>query len=159
MKTGSCRVNRTENAVFSVLMAAFMGGSPFVANAAGRRADAALTRAAQAQRATLRQVPATLIEASPERRHGARGTPAQWQGPDGLRRTGRVFAPAGTQAGGRVKVWIDQAGDVVPPPLQEAEIANRVELAEGLAAAGFAAALGAIGWLTRQGMDRHRTAS
>jgi hypothetical protein len=55
-----------------------------------------------------------------------------------------------------VKVWIDRAGDMVSPPMQQAEIANRVELAQGLAAAGFAAGLGVIGWLTRQSLDRRR---
>src|SRR5213076_727095 len=50
-KTRSREVERTENAVFGALMAAFMGVSPFVANAAGRRADATLARAARAQRA------------------------------------------------------------------------------------------------------------
>jgi hypothetical protein len=161
-KTGSREAERTENAVFGALMAAFMGVSPFVANAAGRRADATLSRAAQAQRATLRQVPATLLRAAPAHRHGARGipdTPAQWQSPDGLLRTGRVCAPAGAEAGSRVKVWINQAGDVVAPPLRQAEIAARIELAQGLAAAGFAAGLGAIGWLTRQSLDRRRQAA
>jgi hypothetical protein len=72
--------------VFGALMAAFVGASPFVANAAGRWADATLSRAAQARQATLRQVPATLLQAAPAHRHGARevpDTPAQWQSPDG----------------------------------------------------------------------------
>jgi hypothetical protein len=161
-KAGSRRVDQTENAVFGVLMAAFMGASPFVANAAGRWADATFSRVAQAERATLRQVPATLLRAAPGPRHGARrvpDTPARWQSPDGLLRTGRVFALAGAEAGSRVKVWINQAGEVVPAPMQQAEIANRVELTEGLAAAGFAAGLGVIGWLTRQSLDRRRSAA
>jgi hypothetical protein len=161
-KAGSRRVDQTESAVFGVLMAAFMGASPFVANAAGRWADAAFSRATRAEQAALRQVPATLLQAAPGSRHGARkvpDTPAQWPGPDGLLRTGRVFAPAGAAAGSRVKVWINQAGEVVSPPMRQAEIANRVELAQGLAAAGFAAGLGVIGWLTRQSLDRRRPAA
>ena len=155
-------MDQTENAVFGALMAAFMGVSPFVANAAGRWADATLSRASQAQRATLRQVPATLLQAAHAHGHGARDvpdTPAQWQGPDGLPRTGRVSAPAGAEAGSRVKVWINQAGDVVAAPMQQAEIASRVELAQGLTAAGFAAGLGVIGWLTRRSLDRRRQAA
>ena len=102
--------------MFGALMAAFMGVSPFVANVAGRWADATLSRAAQAEQATLRQVPATLLQAAPARRHGAKeipDTPAQWHSPDGQLRKGRVSAPAGAEAGSRVKVWINQAGDVV----------------------------------------------
>ena len=75
-KTGSREAERTENAVFGALMAAFMGASPFVANVAGRRA----------------------------RRHSRRAGP-------------------------------------------------------GLAAAGFAAGLGVIGWLTRQNLARRQQAA
>ena len=46
------------------------------------------------------------------------------------------------EAGSRVEVWINQAGDMVAAPMRQAEIASRVELAQGLAAAGFAAGLG-----------------
>ena len=107
----------------------------------------------------MRQVPATLLQAAPGHRHDAREvphTPAQWHSPDGLLRTGRVSAAAGAEAGSRVEVWINQAGDVVVPPMEQAEIAHRVELAQGLAAAGFAAGLGMIGWLTRQSVGRRR---
>ena len=139
-KAGSRRADQAENAVFGALMAAFMGVSPFVANVAGRWADATLSRAAQAEQATLRQVPATLLQAAPARRHGAKDvpdTPAPWHSPDGQLRKGRVSAPAGAAAGSRVKVWINQAGNVVAPPMQQAGIASRVELAQGLAAAGL----------------------
>jgi hypothetical protein len=43
--------------------------------------------------------------------------------------------------------------------MEQAEIAHRVELAQGLAAAGFAAGLGVIGWLTRQSLGRRRQAA
>ena len=160
-KHGSREADRTENAVFGALMAAFMGVSPFVANAAGRRADATLSRAAQAQHATLRQVPATLLQAAPAHRHGAgtfRIRPRNGRVRTAAR-TGRVSAPAGAEAGSRVKVWINQAGDVVAAPMQQAEIASRVELAQGLAAAGFAAGLGVIGWLTRRSLARRQQAA
>ena len=161
-KAGSRQVDQAENAVFGALMAAFMGASPFVAYAAGRWADATFSRVAQAQQASLRQVLATLLEAAPGHKPGLREVPdtrAEWRSPDGLLRTSRVFAPSGAQAGSRVKVWINQAGDVVAPPMQQAGIANRVELAQGVAAAGFAAGLGVIGWLTRQSLGRRRQAA
>jgi len=161
-RAASRRADQTENAVLGALMAAFMGVSPFVAHVAGRWADATFSGAAHAQQATLRQVPATLLQAAPGHRHGARevpDTPAQWRSPDGLLRTGRVSAPAGAEAGSRVKVWINQTGDVVAPPMRQAEIASRVELAQGLAAVGFAAGLGVIGWLTRQSLGRRRQAA
>jgi hypothetical protein len=76
--------DRAETAVFGGLMAAFLGGSPFVAYAAGRWAAAKLTREAQAEQASLCQVPATLLQGAPRRDGSAGGavadTPAQWRG-------------------------------------------------------------------------------
>lgn len=158
-KAGSRQADRAENAVYGVLMAAFTGASPFVAYLAGRWADAAFSQIAQAEQATRRQVPATLLEDARGHRHGTRevpGTLAEWRGPDGLLRTGLVVAPAGARADSRVKVWVNRAGDAVAAPMQQAGIANRVELAQGLAAAGFAAGLGLTGWLARQRMARSR---
>ena len=45
-KASSRRADQKDNAVSGVLMAAFMGASPFVAYAAGRWADATFSRAA-----------------------------------------------------------------------------------------------------------------
>jgi hypothetical protein len=50
---------------------------------------------------------------------------------------------------------INQAGDVVTPLGQY----DRVELAQGLAAASFAVGLGMTGWLTRQRLERCRNAA
>jgi len=50
---------------------------------------------------------------------------------------------------------ISQAGDVVTPPVPY----DRVELAQGLAAASFAVGLGMTGWLTRQRLERCRNAA
>ena len=163
-KTGSREVERTENAVFGALMAAFMGVSPFVANAAVAGPTPPSRGRLQAQRATRARFRTTRPQAAPATGRASvdSSTPprGKWaRSMHGLLRTGRVCAPAGAEAGSRVKVWINQAGDVVAPPLRQAEIANRVELAQGLAAAGFAAGLGVIGWLTRQSLDRRRRAA
>ena len=152
--------HKTETAVDGVLMAAWMVASPLVAYAAGRWAYATLSREAQAQRATLRQVPATLLQPAPVRRaDGTRGMLAQWRLPDGTLRTGSVSAPSGTAAGGTVMVWVNQAGDLADPPMRQADIANGTELAQGSAAALFAVALAVIGRQAHHGFDRRRTAS
>jgi hypothetical protein len=144
--------------VFSGLMGAFLAGSPFVAYAAGRWADAALARRARLQRNALFQVPATLLREAPLRTgSGTRETRtalAQWRAPDGQLRTGPVCAPSGAAAGSTVTVWVSQAGDLADPPLRQPEIADRTELAQGLAAAGFAVVLAAIGELTRKSLDK-----
>ncbi|HTX29616.1 MAG TPA: hypothetical protein VME19_21635 [Streptosporangiaceae bacterium] len=145
---------KTESAVSGVLMAAFMAASPFVAMAAGRWANAVLSRKAEAQRSALRQVPATLLR--PARRQG---TPAHWSLPDGTLRTGSVSAPVGAAAGSKVMVWVNQAGNPADPPMKQTQIADRVELAQGSAAAVFAIGLAAIGRQARQSLDRRRIAA
>ena len=155
--------HKTETAVDGVLMAAWMVASSLVAYAAGRWAHATLSREAQAQRAALRQVPATLLQPPPVRRRRAAGavrdTPAQWRLPDGTVRTGSLSAPSGTAAGSTVMVWVNQAGDLADPPMRQAQIADGTELAQGSAAALFAVALAMIGWQAHHGFNRHRTAS
>ena len=154
--------DRTETAVFSGLMGAFLAGSPFVAYAAGRWADAALSRQARLQRNALFQVPATLLGEAPLRTgsgtRSVRHVPAQWRAPDGQLRTGPVCAPSGAAAGSTVTVWVNQAGDLADPPMRQPQIAGRTELAQGLAAASFAVALAAIGELARKSLDKRAAA-
>lgn len=159
-RTRTYSSDRTETAVFGGLMGAFLAGSPFVAYAAGRWADARVSRAARLQRTTLRQVPATLLQAV-RSASGARTVPdtvARWAAPDGQLRTGPVAAPSGAAAGSTVRVWVNEAGELADPPMRQSEVANRTELAEGLAAAGFAVALAAIGGLARKSLDKRRRA-
>lgn len=152
--------HKTETAVDGVLMAAWMAASPFVAYAAGRWAEAMLLRQAQAQRATLRQVPATLLQPAPVQcADGTRTMLAQWRLPDGPLRTGSVPAPSGAAAGNTVMVWVSQAGNLAGPPMRQAQVANRTELAQGSAAALFAVALAMIGRKTHHSLDRRRTIS
>lgn len=159
-RTRTYSSDRTETAVFGGLMGAFLAGSPFVAYAAGRWADARVSRAALLQRTTLRQVPATLLQAV-RSASGARTVPdtvARWAAPNGQLRTGPVAAPSGAAAGSTVRVWVNEAGDLADPPMRQSEVADRTELAEGLAAAGFAVALAAIGGLARKSLDKRRRA-
>lgn len=139
MKPGS----KTETAVDGALMAAFMAASPFVAYAAGRWAYATLSRQAQVQRDVLRQVPATLLQ--PAVGKAAEAAPARLRLPDGRVRTGLVAAPRGATAGSTVMVWVNQAGDLADPPMGQAAIGDRTELAQGSAAALFAVGLAVIG--------------
>lgn len=162
-RTSRYSSDRMETAVFGGLMGAFLAGSPVVAYAAGRWADARLYSAARLQRTTLRRVPATLVQAAPAR--GASGartvpdTPARWRAPDGQFRTGPVSAPDGTAAGSTIRVWVNHTGDLADPPMPQSAIADRVVLAQGLAAGGFAVALAAIGGLAHKNLDKRRLAA
>jgi len=110
-----------------------------------------LSRRAQVQRDALRKVPATLLQ--PAVGKAAEATPAQLRLPDGRVRTGLIAAPRGAAAGSTVMVWVNQAGDLADPPMGQAAIADRTEVAQGSAAAVFAVGLAMIG---RQARHRLR---
>lgn len=154
--------DRAESVVLAALLAAFLAGAPFVALASGYWASASAVHEAQAQRASLSQVTATLMRKAPIWSGDGSGagavTMARWRAPDGQARTGEVFVTAGALAGGTVRIWIDRTGRLVNPPLTRSQVAGRTQLAVGVAVAGLATLLAAAGWLTRRSLDRRRLA-
>ena len=157
--------DRAETVVLGALLAAFLAVAPFAAHAAGSLAYATYGREAQAQRAVLSQVPATLLQA-PARVSafpGAGGITlavgARWRAPDGRLRTGMLFAPAGATAGSIIPVWVNHAGQLVDPPLGRAQLATRAQLARELAAGSLAVVLFVVGWLARRSLDGRRMAA
>jgi hypothetical protein len=146
--------DRAETAMLGVLLAAFLAGAPFAAHAAGSWTYATSIREAQAQQATLRQVPATLLQAAPPNISDEAN--ARWKAPDGQVRTGQIFAPSGAPAGSTVMVWVNQAGQLTDAPLQRSQVTGRADMARALAVAALAAALGIIGLVGRWALDRRR---
>jgi heme A synthase len=153
--------DRAETAVLGVLLAAFLAGAPFAAHSAGSRTYAAATRDAQVQQASLRQVPATLLQAAQPWNIIGYGSEAQarWRAPDGQIRTGQVMVPGGAAAGSTVLVWVDRSGRLTDSPLQRSQITGRVVLAQVLAVAALAVALVIVGWAARWALDRRRLAA
>jgi nitrate reductase gamma subunit len=157
--------DRAETVVLAALLAAFLAGAPFAAHTAGSLAYATYGREAQAQRAVLRQVPATLLQAPPTVTAipGAGviplGVNARWRAPDGQLRTGLLFVPSGATAGSTVPVWVNQVGQLADPPLGRAQLATRAQLARELTAGTLAVVLIVIGWLARRSLDRRRMAA
>jgi hypothetical protein len=157
--------DRVETVVLGVLLAVFLAAAPFAAHATGSWAYATYARQAQAQRAVLRQVPATVLQAPTKLTAfpGAGviplGADARWRAPDGQARTGLVFVPVGATAGSTVLVWVDHAGRLADPPLGHAQLATRALLAEEAAVAVLAIALAVIGWLARRSLNRRRMAA
>ena len=156
------RSDRAETAVLATLLAAFLAGAPLAAHAAGNWAYVTLAQQAQAQRARLHQVEATLLQKVVNVVGYGVGASfavdARWRAPDGRIRTGEVFAPAGTPAGSTVQVWTDRTGRLADPPLNRAELAARAQLARELAVGALAVVLIMAGWLTRRALDRRRLA-
>ena len=154
--------DRAETVVLGVLITGFLAAAPFAAHAAGNWAYAASAREAQAQRAGLSEVPATLLRVPPQGDSypGAGTVPpsveARWRAPDGQVRTGELFVPSGATAGSTVPVWVNKAGRLAVPPLSRAQLATRAQLAAELAAGSLVIALAVAAWLTRRAFDRRR---
>ena len=86
-------------------------------------------------------------------------TDAAWPAPDGSRRAGKIAADEGAQRGDQIAIWVDRAGNPVPPPLSEAAVVvDAVCAALGLWASVFLLlALGCGG--TVFALNRHRMAA
>jgi hypothetical protein len=117
-------------------------------------------RDAQAQRASLVQVTATLLRAAPVLSgYGSTSgfaVEARWQTPDGPVRTGELFLAADMAAGRNTRIWVDRTGRLTGPPLSGDLMTGRTQLAAGVAVGGLAAVLAAVGWLVRRSLDRRR---
>jgi hypothetical protein len=157
--------DRVETVVSGALLAGFLAAALFAAHAAGSWAYATSAREAQAQQATIRQVPAILMQApSPTAAFPGAGVVslsagARWRAPDGRERTGELVVPSGAGAGGAVPVWVDQAGQLADPPLSRVQLTARAQLARELAAGALGIALAAANWLTRWLLNRRRMAA
>ena len=157
--------DRAETVVLGALLVTFLTAAPFAAHTAGSLAHATYAREAQAQRALLRQVPATLLHAPatitayPGAGVIRLGVDARWRAPNGQVRTGFVFAPVGAAAGSTILVWVNHAGQLADPPLGRAQLATRAQLAEELTVGVLVITLTVIGWLARRSLDRSRMAA
>jgi len=152
--------DRAETIVLGALLAAFLATAPFAAYAAGTWGYNSSARQAQAQRASLAQVTATLLRASPVLT--GYGSPsrfsveARWRAPDGQVRTGELYVTADVAAGHSTPIWVDRAGRLTDPPLSRDQVTGQAQLAAGAAVGGLAAALIMAGWLVRRSLDRRR---
>jgi len=158
------RSDRVETTVLGLLLAAFLAGAPFATHAAGSWAYATSAREAQAQRASLHQVPATLLKAAPAwnaytNGRGVLEVDARWRAADGQVRTGDVFVLGEAAAGSTVLVWTNRAGQLTGPPFGHTQLARRAQLAAGAAACCLAVALIAAAWLVRRSLNRRRLAA
>ena len=155
--------DRAETVVLGALLAAFLAAAPFAAHAAGSWAHASAVRDAQAQRASLHQVTATLVRAAPVLSgYGSASdfaVEARWRAPDGRVRTGELLVTATTAAGHSTRIWVDRTGRLTGPPLSRDQVTGRVQLAVGVAVGGLAVLLIVAAWLVRGGIDRRRMAA
>jgi hypothetical protein len=154
------RCDRAQAAIATVLVAVFLVGAPLMAPAVGPWAHDSGPRTGQAQPAHWHQVPAVLRTATIQRWAPSPAMAwAEWTAPGGVKRTGRVLAPAGLAAGAVVKVWVDAAGRLAGPPAQPGQQGSRA-LADGMVAVLILAELlWGAGLAARGVVDRRRLAA
>lgn len=129
-------LDRAEALILAVLSVAFLVAAPLAAQAGGDAGYRTAVRTAQAEQ-SWRQVPAVLLATAGQAVDAS--VPARWQAPDGTWRTGTIFVPAGAQAGGTVKLWVDPAGRPAGPPLEGSP--------HGQAVLGAVVAVLGLGWV------------
>jgi len=147
------------------LVLVFLIASPLAAFGLGHLTNDASLRAARAEAANEHQVPAVLLHRvshnSNDPLYSASElawAQARWTAPDGRRRVGEVPAAVGSRAGRQVPIWVDNAGQLVYPPIGQGQIASRVIAVVALTPAILAVILLGVGWLIRRLLDRRRLA-
>jgi hypothetical protein len=152
--------DRAETIVIGALLAAFLAAAPFAAHAAGAWGHDSAARQAQAQRASLVQVTATMLWSAPILTGYGSGSgfaaEARWRAPDGPVRTGELFVTPDVAVSHSMRIWVDQTGRLTNPPLSGDQMTGRAQLAAGVAVGGLAVVLATAGWLVRRSLDRRR---
>lgn len=157
--------DRAEAWVRLGLVLVFLIASPLAAMGLGHLTNDASVRAARAQAAAEHVVPAVLLRKaahnSDDPLYAASEltwTRATWTAPDGRKRIGDVPAAVGSRAGRQVRIWVNEIGQLVYPPIGQGQIASRVIAVVALTPALLAIILLAAGWLIRRLLDRRRLA-
>jgi hypothetical protein len=131
--------------------------APAVGVAAAWAAEDAALRQARDRYRTV----AVLAEAAPETsytegRHVLAAV--RWTASDGSSRTGRTLVRAGSEAGSRTAVWLDDRGTVQPPPATPGQAAAQGIVFGATAATAAAVLFVGAGWGVRVRLDRRREA-
>jgi hypothetical protein len=131
--------DRVEACLLAGLFVAAAAGAPLAAQAASRAAHDGAAGVQKEQLATRHQVPAVLTQPAGRSVDGYTlsadvPTLASWKSVTGMPGSGEVLAPAGLPKGASVTVWTDPNGDLVSPPITDAQVAGQ----------GDAGAIGAV---------------
>jgi hypothetical protein len=120
--------DRVEAWLRLLMLALALTAVPAIAIGCGLIGNQMLTHRAQAQRHADHQVSAVITQQAPP----AVVDPyvadpdvwvqARWMAPDGATRSGQILAPAGTQPGQTIPVWVNAVGQVVGPPPQHQNV-------------------------------------
>jgi len=152
-----------ERALWVLLAVAFLVAVPVLVPMAGNATRAENLRLVH-QEQSWREVNAVAINAAPARMDGLDSSATvwvsgQWQAPAGVRRSGLIPVPPGTQAGSRVTIWVDGRGTVTNlRPVSMDAVTFRVIIVEILVAMGLAMVGLGAGCAVRWAANRRRMA-
>jgi hypothetical protein len=155
------RIDVIEAWLVPAVIAVFLLLGPLVAGVVGLQVHAGNATLQQAQRA-WRPASAVLLQAAPGPMMPDNGnnswldwTRARWTY-DGRTRVGEVPVRSDTRAGTTVRVWLDRAGNVQPPPLTAAAARQRITVAVAFTLACLALLLVGLALLARKVLNRRR---
>jgi hypothetical protein len=154
--------DRLETCLLACLFIAAAVWAPFVAQLAGHAWYADATHTRQAQVATRHQVTAVLAQSAPINEYTLSTqvpTLAGWRSDRGTPRAGDVLAAPGSQPGTLVRVWTDDSGFLISPPLTVTQVADQADAARVAAIAGLVVAYVASVLAIRQLLHRRRMAA
>jgi hypothetical protein len=156
-------VDKLEFAVIVCLVIGFLVVAPLLAISAVGHVRAEGTRQMHAE-ASWTQVPAVLTQGAREGLVGLDGewdtswVTAKWTAPDGARRNGIVAVELNAQAGQHVMEWVTQTGQLSPPKLTAAGLADQETMAAIAVSVGLAVLLSITGCVVRVVANRRRMA-
>lgn len=121
--------DRAESALVMITVLVALVAVPFVAAAGSETAARGIERAQQEMNSryssvavTLEHAPAPMVSVGrPPVRPVQTLVPATWTAPDGTSRLGRVPVTPGMPAGTRQPIWVDDDGNLTPPPSRHVE--------------------------------------
>jgi hypothetical protein len=154
-------VDRIERRVLTVAVALALAAVP-VAVLTGAAVQRSADVLVEVQNADAYPTTATLLRDAPENSAdstiGVDTTLGEWHTAIGTARTGPVPVPIGATAGTTVRIWLDDAGRVVDPPLTADQAYWRGVVTAVLLLIAAFAVLAAGYWLTHHLLDRRRLA-
>jgi hypothetical protein len=157
------RTDRLETCLLAGLFVAAAAGAPFAAQAAGHAWLADATHTRQAQLAGRHEVTAVLAQSA-----GAVGeytlasqvpALASWTSAGGTLRAGDVPAVPGSPPGTLVRVWTDNNGYLISPPLTATQVADQTDAARVTSVGGVIVCYMAGTLAIRQLFNRRRMAA
>lgn len=158
-------LDRVETVLVLLVIAGFALAAPLAFHAATTWVYRSTQREVASQNATLRQVPAVLLQdpsGSVTYGYTTVSVPeaqAKWTAPTGHQVTGVISAPGGLHKGSTTLIWVDQSGHLSNGPIRPGEAADRAGIAGTVSIAALVLLALGVGKLGRYALDRRRLAA